>query len=50
MAGTTAFVMVLLGVCLVGLVAVVAKARVDIARIQAEAGHREQRRGGPGAS
>ncbi|WP_405759489.1 hypothetical protein OG234_13400 [Streptomyces sp. NBC_01420] len=37
MAGTTAFVMVLLGACLVGLVAVIAKARVDIARIQAGA-------------
>lgn len=39
-AGTTAFVMVLLGVCLVGLVAVVAKMRVEIARIQA--GTREE--------
>ncbi|MGC4947751.1 hypothetical protein ACLQ2N_16340 [Streptomyces sp. DT224] len=36
MAGTTAFVMVLLGVCLVGLVAVIARARVEIARIQSD--------------
>lgn len=44
MAGTTAFVMVLLGVCLVGLVAVIAKARVDIARIQARGGQEVKRR------
>ncbi|MFE4796187.1 hypothetical protein ACFRFL_13985 [Streptomyces sp. NPDC056708] len=40
MAGTTAFVMVLLGVCVVGLAAVIAKARVEIARIDARSGRR----------
>ncbi|MFJ2205986.1 hypothetical protein [Streptomyces microflavus] len=35
MAGTTAFVCVLLGGCMVTVVAVVAKAKVEIARIQA---------------
>jgi hypothetical protein len=37
MAGTTAFVWVLLGGCLVAVVAVIARARVDIARIRAQA-------------
>ncbi|MFI9494728.1 hypothetical protein ACIG8K_24615 [Streptomyces halstedii] len=40
MAGTTAFVMVLLGVCVVGLAAVIARARVEIARIDASTGER----------
>ncbi|MGW5931563.1 hypothetical protein ACWF2L_35795 [Streptomyces anulatus] len=35
MAGTTAFVLVLLGCCVVAIVTVIAKARVKIARIQA---------------
>jgi hypothetical protein len=38
MAGTTAFVWVLLGGCIVAVVAVVARAKVEIARIQAKAG------------
>lgn len=37
MAGTTAIVWVLLGVCVVAVVTVLARARVDIARIRAEA-------------
>ncbi|KPI33321.1 hypothetical protein OV450_1409 [Actinobacteria bacterium OV450] len=37
MAGSTAFVFVLLGGCAVAVVAVVARAKVDIARIQAGA-------------
>lgn len=40
MAGTTAFVWVLLGCCFVAVVAVIARARVDIARIRAQAGER----------
>jgi len=36
--------MVLLGVCLVGLVAVIAKARVEIARIHARGSAQEVRR------
>lgn len=43
MAGTNAFVWVLLGACAVAIVAVVARARVEIARIQAR-GDREVRR------
>lgn len=38
MAGTTAFVFVLLGVCIVAGVAVIARARVDMTRIRAKAG------------
>lgn len=50
MAGTTAFVWVLLGVCVVAVVGVIARARVEIARIQAKAGGQQQpRRSGPGA-
>ncbi|GHI91746.1 hypothetical protein [Streptomyces olivaceus] len=37
MAGTTAFVWVLLGACVVAIAAVVARAKVDMARIQAQA-------------
>ncbi|MDX2922478.1 hypothetical protein [Streptomyces sp. NE06-03C] len=44
MAGTTAFVLVLLGCCVVAIVTVVAKARVKIARIQAGSGQ-DSRRG-----
>lgn len=40
MAGTTAFVIVLGSVCAVGLAAVIARARVEIARIEARSGHR----------
>ncbi|MFB8402157.1 hypothetical protein [Streptomyces sp. NPDC055912] len=36
MAGTTAFVWVLLGVCVVAVVGVVARAKVEIARITAQ--------------
>ncbi|MGW6416315.1 hypothetical protein [Streptomyces sp. NPDC055055] len=36
MAGTTAFVWVLLGVCVVAVVGVVAQAKVEIARITAQ--------------
>ncbi|WNI20369.1 hypothetical protein [Actinacidiphila sp. ITFR-21] len=41
MAGTTAFVWVLLGGCGVAVVAVVARAKVDIARIKSKAAERE---------
>lgn len=40
MAGTTAFVWVLLGGCAVATVSVIARAKVEIARIQAKAGER----------
>ncbi|MFB8347966.1 hypothetical protein [Streptomyces niveus] len=43
MAGTTAFVWVLLGGCVVAVVAVVARAKVEIARIQAKAGDSNRR-------
>jgi len=43
MAGTTAFVWVLLGCCLVAVVTVIAKAQVEIARIQAGADHPNKR-------
>ena len=36
MAGTTAFVWVLLGGCAVAIVAVIARAKVDIARIKSK--------------
>ena len=39
MAGTTAFVWVLLGGCVVAVVGVVARAKVEIARIQAKVDH-----------
>ncbi|MFG2225388.1 hypothetical protein [Streptomyces sp. NPDC048644] len=42
MAGTTAIVCVLLGVAVVALVAVVARARVEMARIQAQADRRKR--------
>jgi hypothetical protein len=41
MAGTTAFVWVLLGGCVVAVAAVLARAKVEIARIQAKAGQAE---------
>lgn len=41
MAGTTAFVIVLGAVCVVGLAAVLSRARVEIARIDARAGQRK---------
>lgn len=41
MAGTTAFVIVLGAVCAVGMAAVIAKARVEIARIDARTGQRK---------
>jgi hypothetical protein len=43
-AGTNAFVWVLLGACIVGIVAVVARARVEIARIQARVDREVKRR------
>ncbi|WP_434593354.1 hypothetical protein [Streptomyces sp. A5-4] len=43
MAGTTAFVWALLGGCVVALVAVIARAKVEIARIQATAGDPNRR-------
>lgn len=42
MAGTTAIVCVLLGVAVVALVAVVARARVEIARIHAQVERRRR--------
>ncbi|MFF2650603.1 hypothetical protein [Streptomyces sp. NPDC058045] len=42
MAGTTAFVFVLLGACLVAAVGVVARARVEIARIHSAAEKRRR--------
>ncbi|WP_202234474.1 hypothetical protein [Actinacidiphila reveromycinica] len=45
MAGTTAFVWVLLGGCIVAITAVVARAKIEIARIQAKAGQDAARRG-----
>ena len=45
MAGTAAFVWVLLGGCTVAVVSVVARAKVEIARIQAKAGQDPARRG-----
>ncbi|WP_326696227.1 hypothetical protein OG909_02135 [Streptomyces sp. NBC_01754] len=41
MAGTTAFVMVLMSAAVVGLAAVIARARVEIARIDAQSGQRD---------
>ncbi|MCX4550559.1 MULTISPECIES: hypothetical protein [unclassified Streptomyces] len=46
MAGTTAFVWVLLGACGVAIVTVLARARVDIARIQSKTGDRAPARRG----
>ncbi|MFD3609015.1 hypothetical protein ACFWXA_13240 [Streptomyces atroolivaceus] len=43
MAGTTAFVWVLLGGCVVAVVGVIARAKVEIARIQAKAGGSDRR-------
>ncbi|MCY0957698.1 hypothetical protein [Streptomyces sp. H27-H5] len=44
MAGTSAFVAVLLGGCGVAVVTVIARAKVDIARIRAHSGTPEQPR------
>jgi hypothetical protein len=46
MAGTTAFVWVLIGCCVVAVTAVLARAKVEIARIQAKAGQADQSRKG----
>ncbi|MFD9422245.1 MULTISPECIES: hypothetical protein [unclassified Streptomyces] len=43
MAGTTAFVWVLLGGCGVAVIATIARAKVEIARIEAKSGDRMRR-------
>ncbi|MFC8463398.1 hypothetical protein [Streptomyces sp. NPDC057250] len=45
MAGTTAFVWVLLGACGVAVVALITRAKVEIARIQAQGSEQPRRRG-----